>query len=83
MMIGGSFGQAFALLGDYSKHRDALDNVLRIVHRKPAIRGDVGVEMNAPVTGIISVENVSFAYPSRPDVTVLRGVDLLLETGTV
>ena len=35
------------------------------------------------VTGRITFEGVSFAYPVRPDVRVLNDIDLVLEPGTV
>jgi ATP-binding cassette subfamily B (MDR/TAP) protein 8 len=35
------------------------------------------------LVGDLKLENVAFAYPSRPDVDVLKGVSLNLEPGKI
>ena len=47
----------------------------------PLPRGERGESAAAPIRGDLAFENVAFRYPSRPDVEVLRGVNLAARAG--
>lgn len=56
--------------------------MFQLMDRVPKVRfrgGDVPVQFR----GHIQYENVYFAYPSRPDVIVLKGLDLTCQPGQV
>jgi len=46
------------------------------------IDATTGIKLDR-LSGLISFRNVSFAYPARPEITVLKGVNLELRPGTV
>jgi len=51
----------------------------RVPERRKPDDGKDGIEMN--IKGSITFENVSFAYPTRPDVQVLKNVNLEINAG--
>ena len=42
-----------------------------------------GEKPTAKTAGHINLDNVSFAYPSRPDILVCRGYQLKIEAGQI
>jgi ABC-type multidrug transport system fused ATPase/permease subunit len=56
--------------------------VFDLLDRKSAIPLSVGKTLEPGREGPIRFENVSFTYPSRKEVEVLKGVDLQIEVGT-
>lgn len=77
-----SLGAIADLFGDFMRAAGAADRVFELIDREPAIplRGGRILER---VEGRLELEEVSFRYPSRPDVPVLRGLSLRLEPGEV
>jgi len=49
---------------------------------EPNIDLDAGDVPSAPTKGEIVFASVSFAYPNRPDVSVLKGIDLTVASGS-
>ncbi|KAH9260260.1 hypothetical protein BASA81_001429 [Batrachochytrium salamandrivorans] len=84
-MTAATVGQASARSNDYTKAKISTSNVFRIADRRPRIEAlpDVGVVIaNLSQTGaLIRYEQVSFAYPSRPEVKVLNGLDFEARPG--
>jgi ABC-type multidrug transport system fused ATPase/permease subunit len=79
-IIGGAIGS----LGNfYTEIVTALGGTERIREiLKEPVEIDVPVDIDRPkVAGHIRFENVHFEYPSRPDVAVLRGIDLDIRPG--
>ncbi|XP_055387506.1 multidrug resistance protein homolog 49-like [Condylostylus longicornis] len=66
----------------FSVARGAAANIFSIIDRKPIINSldDSGIKPKA-VTGNIRFENIEFRYPSRPDIEVLKGLTLEIESG--
>lgn len=64
----------------------SLKEIRRQIEREPFIdvRDEAGIKL--PETGwapSFALENVTFAYPSRPTVPALNNVSVHIETGTV
>jgi ATP-binding cassette subfamily B (MDR/TAP) protein 1 len=56
--------------------------VFEIIDRKTEIDADVvDAEKLTKVEGQVELKNVSFAYPSRPDIMVLKGFNLKVQAG--
>ncbi|XP_062191556.1 ABC transporter B family member 1-like [Phragmites australis] len=83
VMIGGlALGQSAPSMAAFAKARVAAAKIFRIIDHKPRIErdGEGGVELES-VTGRVEMRNVDFAYPSRPDVPILRGFSLSVPAG--
>ena len=60
----------------------ASQKVLELIDRKPNIQNN-GIVTPGEVLGEVRFENVSFAYPTRPDITVLDNVSFSVTPGEV
>ncbi|TVU35429.1 hypothetical protein EJB05_17317, partial [Eragrostis curvula] len=74
--------QASALASDATKARDSAISIFSILDRKSKIdsSSDDGMALEN-VTGNIDFNNVSFKYPSRPDVQIFRDFTLQIPSG--
>ncbi|KAJ1269703.1 hypothetical protein BS78_07G231700 [Paspalum vaginatum] len=81
VMIGGlALGQSAPSMAAFAKARVAAAKILRIIdHRSSSAPG--GVSELESVTGRVELRSVDFAYPSRPDVPILRGFSLTVPAG--
>ncbi|XP_074659659.1 ATP-dependent translocase ABCB1-like [Tubulanus polymorphus] len=83
---GMAFGRASSAAPDYGKAKVAAANLFRLFDRVPTI--DSGSTQGAKLedsefTGQIQLQNVNFRYPTRPNVRVLRHLDLTVKSGQV
>lgn len=80
--IGRALGQSAPSMAAFAKARVAAAKIYRTVDHKPSIdrNNESRTELNA-VTGHVELKNVDFAYPSRPDVPVLRNFSLSAPAG--
>lgn len=77
-----SLGGISELWADLMRASGAAERVFELLDRNPAIPLADG-ERPAEVAGRIELSGVVFAYPSRKDVPVLQGLDLVIEPGEV
>ena len=70
-----------SLYEDFMKALGASERVFELMDRTPKIVS--GTEQPAVIEGHIRFEHLDFAYPSRPDLPVLQGLDLTLRPGEV
>lgn len=71
-----------SLWGDFNRALGASSRVFELLDRQPSVVSPQGRTLS-DVVGKVNLEGVHFSYPSRPDVPVLRGVDLSLQPGRV
>jgi len=78
-----ALGQMAPPLAAFGAAKAAVAPILDIVERKPLIDGfsDAGEKPASKPTGRIELQQVVFAYPSRPDINVCRGYQLSIEAG--
>jgi ATP-binding cassette subfamily B protein len=69
------------LYTDIQRAAGAAERVFELLHRTPAIHS--GGQRLAATRGAIRFEKVTFGYPSRPDVIVLKDFDFSLSSGEV
>jgi ATP-binding cassette subfamily B (MDR/TAP) protein 1 len=78
-----ALGQIAPPLTAFVSARTAVGNILEIVDRKPLIDGlsDEGLKPDVKCRGEIEVDDVCFAYPSRPNLQVCKGYKLHIAPG--
>nr|WP_225936929.1 ABC transporter transmembrane domain-containing protein [Myxococcus sp. RHSTA-1-4] len=81
MLVAFSFSALAELWGDFMRASGASDRVFELLDREPAIAP--GGQSLPEVRGHVEFRDVHFAYPTRPDVPVLQGVNLELRPGEV
>ena len=75
----GSLGEAW---GDVQKTSGAMARISEIMDATPTIAAPAHPRpLPTPAQGAVSFENVSFAYPGRPELAALNGFDLSVRPG--
>ncbi|RKO96767.1 P-loop containing nucleoside triphosphate hydrolase protein [Caulochytrium protostelioides] len=77
-------GRVFSLLPDVSKALESAHDILAILRRRPKIDNysEEGSTLDPQVVkGHIRFEDIQFRYPTRPDVKVLKGINLEVKPG--
>mmetsp|Transcript_52007 Transcript_52007/g.92801 ORF Transcript_52007/g.92801 Transcript_52007/m.92801 type:complete len:1319 (-) Transcript_52007:1058-5014(-) len=74
-------GEVYSMAGDQTSAVQAADRVYEILDRVPAIDTTAGGQVLAQVQGSGSFKDVGFSYPSRPDVKILRHLNLDFASG--
>ncbi|KAI8910240.1 P-loop containing nucleoside triphosphate hydrolase protein [Gorgonomyces haynaldii] len=77
-----SLGRVFAAAPDVSKAYEAGENIMRITKAKPLINteSEEGKKLEK-IDGYVEFQNVKFRYPTRPEILVLKGLDLKIKPG--
>ncbi|KAK3154974.1 hypothetical protein QOZ80_2BG0197270 [Eleusine coracana subsp. coracana] len=75
-----AMGETLAMAPDIIKGNQMVSSVFEILDRKTDVRIDSGDDIKR-VEGLIELRGVEFRYPSRPEVTVFKGLDLLMKAG--
>jgi ABC-type multidrug transport system fused ATPase/permease subunit len=71
-----------SLWSDFARARGASERVFELLDREPVVDAGGGERLDE-VNGLVEFEDVGFAYPVRPEVSVLHNVSLRLEPGRV
>lgn len=82
LMVAASLGALAGLWGDFMRAAGASERVFDLLDKRASIEGSGGVSL-AVVRGDVAFVDVSFTYPTRLDVPVLRGVSFALAAGEV
>ncbi|XP_058084025.1 ABC transporter B family member 19-like [Magnolia sinica] len=82
-IVGGmSLGQSFSNLGAFSKGKTAGYKLMEIIKQKPSIIQDPSDgKCLSEVNGNIEFKEVTFSYPSRPDVIIFREFSIFFPAG--
>ncbi|CAH0997350.1 putative ABC transporter ATP-binding protein [Emticicia aquatica] len=78
--IGGSVGGLGDMYAQIQRTVGASERILEILDEKSEVNVTNTLDFKK-VEGNISFENVGFAYPSRPDITVLKDISLKIQSG--
>ena len=77
-----SLGQSFSNLGAFSKGKAAGYKLMEIIKQKPSIIQDPSDgKCLTEVNGNIEFKEVTFSYPSRPDVIIFRNFSIFFPAG--
>jgi ATP-binding cassette subfamily B protein len=82
LIVAFAVGGLADLWADFMRAAGAGERVFELIDRVPAIPPSGGAQP-ARVEGKVELSGVRFAYPSRPEVEVLAGIDLALAPGEV
>lgn len=80
IFIGGSMSGLGDLYAQLQRTVGASERILEILEEKSEVEIEKQTAPN-PIKGHILLKNVKFSYPSRPDVEVLKGINLEVESG--
>ena len=69
-------------LSEFMQSVGAAERIFQLLDRVPKIPIEGGIALDK-VEGSIRIENVSFSYPSRPEISVLKDVSIELKPGKV
>ena len=82
IMAAGSIGALGEVWGDVQKAAGAMERIAELLNSRPDIAApEKPRTLPTPATGAVTFENVTFAYPGRPDLPALRGFDLTVRPG--
>ncbi|KAL0489882.1 ATP-binding cassette, subfamily B protein [Acrasis kona] len=73
--------QTVGIVPEFIKAQASASLLLKVILREPAIRFRGGVSPDQ-LTGHISFKNVTFRYPARPNIAVLKNFNLEVKAGT-
>ncbi|MBR9653095.1 ABC transporter transmembrane domain-containing protein [Thalassovita aquimarina] len=82
VMVAGSVAALSEIWGELQRAAGATERLVELLRAEDSVADPASpAPVPAPVSGHIRFENVSFRYPSRPDVSALDGVDLDIRPG--
>jgi ATP-binding cassette subfamily B protein len=77
-----SMGQVGEVMGDVQKAAGAMARVGELLDARPDIAAPAVIQtMPTPACGNIEFDNITFAYPGRPDLPALRNFSLAVRQG--
>ena len=77
-----AMGEIAQVWGEVAAAAGATERLTELLAVKPAVTvPERPRALRSPVEGRVTFENVSFAYPTRPDITVLDGVSFAVAPG--
>lgn len=82
ILVAGSTGALSEIWGELQRAAGATERLAELLHAGDLISDPADPRaLPRPVQGRVVLEDVSFRYPSRPDISALDGVDLTIEPG--
>ena len=81
-LVAGAFGALTEVYGDLLRGAGAASRLNELLNEKPTIAMPARpLELPSPVRGKLAFENVTFRYPTRPEVSALADFSLTIEPG--
>ena len=82
MMVAGAVGTMAEVWGDVMRAAGATERLLELLHADAAIKEPInGQILSNPTQATIAFKNVTFHYPSRPQIAALNDVSLNIAAG--
>jgi ATP-binding cassette subfamily B protein len=81
-MVASASGSLSEVVGDLQRGAGAAERLVEVLHTEPQIRAPASpVPLPNPSQGSIALENVTFFYPSRPNLPALDRLSVAAESG--
>ncbi|MFN3726589.1 MAG: ABC transporter transmembrane domain-containing protein [Allosphingosinicella sp.] len=81
-LVAGSFGALTEVYGELLRGAGAAGRLAELLSQEPAIRPPANpVQLPEPPLGTLAFENITFRYPTRPEVSALSGFNLDVKRG--
>lgn len=81
-IVAGAFGALTEVYGELLRGAGAAGRITELMAEVPQIRApDRPVALPEPAEGALAFDNVTFQYPTRPDVSALHGFNLAVAPG--
>ncbi|KAI8911738.1 P-loop containing nucleoside triphosphate hydrolase protein [Gorgonomyces haynaldii] len=77
--VGGSLMGLSSWYAEFNKGIGASTRLFQLLETQPTIELQPGSKPK--ITGRVKLENITFSYPTRPDVEILSGLDLEIQAG--
>lgn len=82
VMVAGSVAALSEIWGELQRAAGATERLVELLEVRDSVSDpDQPKALPKPVRGEIAFDNVSFRYPSRPDVSTLEGINLTVKAG--
>ena len=82
VMVAGAVGALSEIWGELQRAAGATERLVELLEAEDSVTDRTDpVAVPRPVQGEIVFDNVSFAYPSRPNISALEGVKLTIKPG--
>ena len=82
VMVAGSVAALSEIWGELQRAAGATERLVELLEVRDSVADpDQPKALPKPVRGEIAFDNVSFRYPSRPDVSTLEGINLTVKAG--
>ncbi len=82
VMVAGSVAALSEIIGELQRAAGATERLVELLETEDPVKDpEAPARLPSPVLGEIAFEKVSFAYPARPGVAALDGIDLHIRAG--
>jgi ABC-type multidrug transport system fused ATPase/permease subunit len=81
LFVGGSIGGISEQYAQIQKSVGAADRILDILAQEPEFVLSENKAIKQPLLGELSVQDLRFSYPSRPELEVLKGINFQVKPG--
>ncbi|CDZ96461.1 atp-binding cassette transporter [Phaffia rhodozyma] len=80
-MVDAAMGGLIGFWAGLNKGLGAGERVFELIDRKPQVSPTQGTKLSPTRTGSIVLKDIAFSYPSRPEATILKKINLEVKKG--
>jgi ATP-binding cassette subfamily B protein len=83
LIVGSAFGTLSEVIGELQRAAGAAERITELLQARSEITAPISDQLTLParISGRLTLENLSFAYPSRPERNAVEGLSLTIEAG--
>ena len=83
LIVGSAFGTLSEVIGELQRAAGAAERITELLQARSEITAPTSnlLQLPARISGHLALENITFAYPSRPERNAIDGLSLVIEPG--